>query len=156
LTKVAAYCTVGIATGFGLSDIYNGNEISYFPFTKKSSKYDTVVHKQDKLEMLEPQGLVTERVFIDVIINGGQPERLVIGLYGQECPKTTYNFASLCDGFQSKTKRLHYLNSKFHRIIPNLMIKGGVSTHFDGTGGESKLFNIDSIRQRDFCIERYL
>lgn len=137
LAKLAAYSTVGIAAGYGMSDLYNGNEISYFPFTKKISEEVNSVHKQDNSEILEPQGVVTERVYLDVIINGGNPERVVIGLYGQECPRTTNNFASLCDGFQSKSKHLHYLKSKFHRIIPNFMIQGGDYTHFDGTGGES-------------------
>ena len=34
-------------------------------------------------------------------------------------------------------KKLHYKDSKFHRIIPGFMAQGGDFTHHNGMGGES-------------------
>ena len=59
---------------------------------------------------------------------------IVIGLFGDETPKTTKNFYQICT---SKDPSLSYKNSKFHRIIPNFMIQGGDITKGDGTGGKS-------------------
>ena len=55
-------------------------------------------------------------------------------------PKTTKNFATLCDGsagIGNAGKPLHYKNSIFHRIIPGFMAQGGDFTSGDGRGGES-------------------
>ena len=84
----------------------------------------------------DPQGPVTEKVYFDISINNGPSKRIIIGLYGLDCPKTTSNFAELCDGkMKSKTGQLlAYKGSPFHRIIPGFMIQGGDFTKFNGTG----------------------
>lgn len=114
--------------------------ISYFPFSNRKEEQLAQPQKGNDVEVLEPQGVVTERVFLDVSINGGLSERLIIGLYGEDCPLTVANFSKLCEGCEVQGKKLHYLNSTFHRIIPSFMAQGGDFTHFDGTGGQSKLF----------------
>lgn len=60
--------------------------------------------------------------------------RLIIDLHDSVVEITTQNFYDLVTN-QSGPKK--YLNSKFHRIIPNFMIQGGDFTRGNGTGGDS-------------------
>ncbi|EKX48983.1 hypothetical protein GUITHDRAFT_68153 [Guillardia theta CCMP2712] len=83
---------------------------------------------------------VTQRCFFDVTIGGEPAGRIVMGLYGQQVPKTVNNFKCLCtgeSGVGKSGKQLHYKGSTFHRVIPKFMCQGGDFTNHDGTGGES-------------------
>ena len=63
---------------------------------------------------------------------------IVFGLFGEETPQTVKNFYDICTKKEFKDgKTLSYINSAFHRIIPNFMIQGGDFTNGDGTGGYS-------------------
>ena len=80
---------------------------------------------------------VTEKVFFDIEIEGEASGRIVIGLFGEQVPKTVKNFVSLADGTAgvgNMGKPMHYKGSVFHRIIPAFMAQGG--DFINGNGRE--------------------
>ncbi|GMH95487.1 hypothetical protein TrVE_jg9155 [Triparma verrucosa] len=96
-----------------------------------------------------PQSTITHRVYLDVQINNQPPQRIILGLYGDSCPKTVQNYLALCttgvdvpstvdsplNTSQGSTRS--YKNTPLHRIIPSFMLQGGDITSGNGFGGYS-------------------
>ena len=92
------------------------------------------------LAAADPLAEVTQKCYFDIEVDGQAEGRIVFGLFGDVVPKTTKNFATLCEGTAgvgNSGKQLAYKGSAFHRIIPNFMAQGGDFTSGDGRGGES-------------------
>ncbi|KAJ8673562.1 hypothetical protein QAD02_004824 [Eretmocerus hayati] len=79
-------------------------------------------------------------VYLDLAIAEDYLGRIIIELYSDLVPKTAENFRALCTGecgIGINGKPLHYRGTKFHKLVPRMMIQGGDIINFDGTSGES-------------------
>jgi peptidylprolyl isomerase len=75
------------------------------------------------------------RVFLDLKGELAGIGKVVIELFADAVPKTAENFRSLCCG--DNAERLWYRGSRFHTIVPGVMMVGGDIVNGDGSSGRS-------------------
>ncbi|KAJ3692792.1 hypothetical protein LUZ60_011887 [Juncus effusus] len=95
------------------------------------------ISRKERNVNIEKLPTVTNRVYLDVAIDGQHLGRIIVGLYGEIVPKTAENFRALCTGEKGNMtngKPLHYKGSQFHRIITSFMIQGGDILQGNGKG----------------------
>lgn len=95
--------------------------------------------------------VVTHKAFFDISIGSTPKGRIIFGLFGDLCPYTVRNFASLVLGNTTTSDGvvLTYKCSTFHRTIKGFMIQGGDFTQGNGYGGLSiygKYFNDENFK----------
>lgn len=72
---------------------------------------------------------------MDITYDNEPLDRIEIGLFGEDAPKTVENFRQICiNGIDG----LSYAGTRFHRVIDKFMIQGGDIVAGDGTGSISK------------------
>lgn len=94
---------------------------------------------------------------MDVQIGAQGAGRIIFELFNDLTPKTSANFRGLCTGEFGKRGniKLHYLNTKIHRIIDGFVIQGGDISNSGGKGGysiyESATFVDESFARTHSC-----
>lgn len=108
---------------------------SYRNFALYKNKFLSKSYEQDFRFVRE-----NLKCYFDISINDKPAGRLVFELFAKDLPLTSLNFYHLCIGDKidkNTNKKLHYKNSKFHRVIPAFMCQGGDIIKGDGTGSVS-------------------
>ncbi|KAL4827225.1 hypothetical protein H8958_019271 [Nasalis larvatus] len=77
--------------------------------------------------------MVNAIVFFDITVQGEPSSCVSFDLLADKFPKTEENFRLLSTG----EKGFSYRSSRFHRIIPGFMCRGGDFTCHNSTGGKS-------------------
>ena len=103
----------------------------------------TIILAPAVTRILPTEATVNKGVAVTISIDGETLETpILLGLFGENTPKTVENFFDLCtrDDLTNEAGnvKLTFKGSPFHRIIPNFMIQGGDFTRRNGTGGLSK------------------
>uniref|UniRef100_A0A914XHW9 Peptidyl-prolyl cis-trans isomerase n=1 Tax=Plectus sambesii TaxID=2011161 RepID=A0A914XHW9_9BILA len=82
---------------------------------------------------------ITDEVFFDIKVDATEPwtGRIVIGVFGDALPITSFNFVSLAKGFKHREELWTYKNCQVHRIVPDFLIQTGDVVYRDGRGGRS-------------------
>ena len=83
--------------------------------------FTTVAYGQES----PSKGKVTSKVYFDVSIDGKDAGRIVMGLFGDDVPKTAENFRCLCTGEKGQGKKgkpLHFKGSIFHTSDPQVHV----------------------------------
>eukprot|EP00756_Hemistasia_phaeocysticola_P024063 Hpha_TRINITY_DN15927_c5_g1::TRINITY_DN15927_c5_g1_i1::g.74232::m.74232/K01802/E5.2.1.8; peptidylprolyl isomerase len=70
--------------------------------------------------------VVTQRIFFDISIEDRSVGRIVVGLFGNDLPKTTAKIVKLAT-CSEKPPAGCYRGTVFHRIIPGFMVQGGMT-----------------------------
>lgn len=85
------------------------------------------------LQVVSAEPVVTSKVYMDIEADGRPVGRIVIGLFGNDVPKTVENFRQLITGEAG----FGYQNTTFHRIVLGFVVQGGDVLGASGQGSKS-------------------
>jgi cyclophilin family peptidyl-prolyl cis-trans isomerase len=101
--------------------------------------------------------IITKRVFLDVLLPGNDnPDRVIIGLFGDNLPRVVDNFVKLCDGVSVKRNDgtlLSYAGTSFYRVISDVTVQGGAIGDVTGKTGLSSMENGIPFEPDNFSIK---
>ncbi len=105
---------------------------------KNETPTNSIVGKDPPIKKTVDLNDTSNYVYFDVQIGNEKQGKIVMQLFDDEVPKTCKNFRTLCcKNILNNSSKPSFVNTKFHRVIPNFMIQGGDITRGDGTGGYS-------------------
>ena len=114
---------VGIVTFCGVSGFAIGRW--------RRDQLDSIVTAPREItsDDFDPQGPVTEKVYLDISIDDKTSKRVIIGLYGYDTPNMVKHFGDLCDGIaypnREENSTYHYLNTPINKVISGILLAGG-------------------------------
>ncbi|KAG2406460.1 Peptidyl-prolyl cis-trans isomerase [Vigna angularis] len=98
-------CVTGSRLGYGKTLASRSHYALRFPVRQQSEarsiRYRSMTCVSATDNALELQAKVTTKCFFDVEVGGEAAGRIVLGLFGDDVPKTAENFRALCTGKQS-------------------------------------------------------
>lgn len=92
-------------------------------------------------------------VRLEIAQGGGRPERVLVELFDDVCPKTCANFKTLCTGFKRAAdhKLISYLNTDFDRVVKGKFIQGGDIRKLFGLPGAFSAFEEGEFADESFA-----
>lgn len=71
-------------------------------------------------------------VQLNFALEGMAPQKVVIELFDEYCPKTCANFRALCMGYEKKddagnavTEKMSYAGTEIHRVVKGMYVQAG-------------------------------
>lgn len=125
-------------------------------------RHDPILQRRTQEERLDPQTWdsllfeerttpkVTDKVFLDLTIEGEPAGRIELGLFGEILPATVKNFIGLCTGeYEDENGNLcksafHYKNTCFQQVLPNFLMAAG------NPGFEYTILNLSNDELREY------
>lgn len=92
-------------------------------------------------------------VQIEISIGGARPEKVLIELFDDICPKTCENFRQLCVGFKrvADQKLISYVNTDFDRVVKGKFITCGDIKRLFGLPGSFSTFEEGEFADESFA-----
>ena len=92
-------------------------------------------------------------VQLDITQGGGRPEKVLIELFDDVCPKTCENFRQLCVGYKrvADHKLISYLNTDIDRVVKGKFVQGGDIRKLFGLPGAFSIYEEGEFADESFA-----
>lgn len=99
-------------------------------------------------QTLDMLSMFVIQVYFDITIDEEYVGRIKFGLFGNDVPITARNFYELAIAKDGQG----YKSTRFHRVVKNFLIQGGIYFHEDGTDGMCAWSSLLSFQQPWFDL----